>query len=76
MATLGVPGAYLHAEIPKYKRILMKLREVFIDIICQVKPEYDKNVIYDNGGKSLYLLVLRYICGFIESVLFWLKYLI
>ena len=27
----------------------MKLREDFVDIMCQVNPEYEQNVRYENG---------------------------
>ena len=59
MATFDVPGAYLHTYIPKDKSILMKLREYFFDIMCQVNPEYEQHVVYENWGKVLYILVLR-----------------
>ena len=40
VATFDVPGAYLHAEMPKDKRVLMRLRGEFIDIMCDVNPKY------------------------------------
>ena len=46
IATFDVTGAYLHAEIPKDKRVLMKLREDFVYIMCQVNPDYKKHVRY------------------------------
>ena len=51
MATLYFPGAYLHEDMPKDKRILMKSGGYFADIMFQVNPEYDQHVSYDNGGK-------------------------
>ena len=36
--TFDVPGSYLHAYMPKYKRILMNIRGYFVDITSQVKP--------------------------------------
>ena len=38
VATFNVPISYLHTEIPKDKRILMKLRGGVVDIMCQVNP--------------------------------------
>ena len=39
--------------------------------MCQVKPEYEKHVRYENGRKVLYLLVIREIYGCIKSILLW-----
>ena len=71
MANYGVPGAYLHEDITKDKRILMNTRRVFVDIMCQVNPEYEHKVNYENGGKVLYLLVLRAIYVCIQSAMMW-----
>ena len=69
--TFDVPGTYLHAKIPKDKRIIMKLRGDFVNIMCQVNPEYKQHVGYENGNKVLYLQVIRAIYGCIESALLW-----
>ena len=45
-----VPGAYLHAEMPK-KIVLMKLRGYFVDIMCEVNPEHKNDTVYKNGKK-------------------------
>ena len=37
--TFDAPGAYLNPEITKDKRVSMKLRGDFVDIMCQVNPE-------------------------------------
>ena len=49
VATFYIPGACLHVEIPKYNRILVKLRGDFVYIMCQVNPEYKQHVRYKNG---------------------------
>ena len=69
MATFEVPGAYLHADITTYKRLLLKIRRGFVDNMCQVNPEYEQQVRYEHGGKVLCLLVLRDIYVFKESSL-------
>ena len=71
VAIFDVPGAYLHAEMPKDKRVLMKFRGEFVDIMCKVNPEHKKNVIYEKGKKVLYVRVLRAIYGAIQSALLW-----
>ena len=49
----------------------MKLRGDLFDIMCQVNPEYNQHVRYENGKKGFNLIVLGYICGCIESALLW-----
>ena len=66
-----VPGAYLHAEMPPNKRVLLKLKGQFVDIMCKVNPEYQKYVRYEGRTKVLYLKVLRAIYGCLESALLW-----
>lgn len=71
IATFDVPGAYLHAEMPKDKRILMIIRGDFVDILCKACPKYIPYVKTTNGKKVLYVRVLRAIYGCIESALLW-----
>ena len=71
VATFDVPGAYLHALMPDGKTILLKMRGIFVDIMCDINKEYKKHVRYENGKKVLYVQVLRAIYGCIESALQW-----
>ena len=59
VATFDVPGAYLHALIPDGKTILLKMRGVFVDIMCRINKEYTKHVLFEKGKKVLYVKVLR-----------------
>ena len=69
----GVPGAYLQAEMPQENNMLMKFRGEFVDIMCDVNPEYKKYVIEENGKRVLYVRILRVIYGCIESDLLWFE---
>ena len=74
VGTYDVPGAYLQASLaPKDngERVLMKLVGEFVDIMCKVNPEHEKNVVYENGQKVLYMEILQAIYGCIESALRW-----
>ena len=76
VAVTDVPGAYLHAEFPKEKKVILKLTGVFVDIMCSVNPEHSKYVIYDVNKKGkkvkhLYVRVLWALYGCIESALLW-----
>ena len=62
VAIADVPGAYLHAEFPKDKKVILKLSGVFVDIMCDVNPEYRQHVIYETTkkGKELNTFMLRF----------------
>ena len=66
VATFDIPGEYLHAEMPKDKKVILKLRGIFVNIMCDINPEYCRHMRFENGTKVLYLLVLRAIYGCIE----------
>ena len=67
MVTFDVPGAYLHAEMSNYKSILINPRGYFVDIMCQVNPQYEQHAGYKNGENILCILVIGAIYGCIES---------
>ena len=72
--TYDVLGAYLHAKLlprDNNKRVLMKLTGKCVNIMCEVNPEHEKNVVIENGKKVLYLETLRALYGCIESALRW-----
>ena len=71
VAVFDVPGAYLHAKMPKGKKELLKMRGEFVDIMCEVNPEYKPFVLEENGKKVLYMNILRAIYGCIQSALLW-----
>ena len=70
-AVFDVPGAYLHADIPEGKFALLKITGQFVDIVCDVNPEFRKDVRYEHGRKVLYIQILKAIYGMIESALLW-----
>lgn len=75
VVVVDIPGAYLHAEMPKGKTVLLHLTDEFVDIMCSVNEEHTKNIVYERRGKKLqrvlYLRVLRAIYGCLESALLW-----
>jgi hypothetical protein len=72
VAVFDVPGAYLHADIPDDKFVLLKFEgDYFVDIMCDVNPEYKEDVRYENGKKVLYVQILKALYGMIESALLW-----
>ena len=72
VATFDVTGAFLQPELPENdEKVLLKLKGIFVDIMCETNPEYTETVIYENGVKTLYLLVLRSIYGCIQAAMLW-----
>ena len=68
-AVFYVPGAYLHAEIPDDKFVLLKIEGEFVDSMVEVNPEYANDVRYENGKKVLSVQILKALYGMIESAL-------
>mmetsp|Transcript_14843 Transcript_14843/g.21239 ORF Transcript_14843/g.21239 Transcript_14843/m.21239 type:complete len:281 (+) Transcript_14843:3135-3977(+) len=74
VAVYDIPGAYLHAETPKDKLILMVFIDIFVDILCEVNPDFKEYVKIVNKKKVLYVRVLQAIYGCIESALLWYNF--
>ena len=71
VAGFDVLGAYLQTEIPSDKRILLRIRKDFFNIMCEFNTDHKPYVQYDNGKKVIYVKVLRAIYGFISSAILW-----
>ena len=71
VAIFDVPGAYLHAELPKDKFVLLKLEGPFVDIMCEVNPEYKEDVMFEGNKKVLYVQILQALYSMIKSALLW-----
>ena len=69
VASLDIPGAYLHAKMKKF--VLLKIDGEFVDIICQMDPGFAPHIRYENGKKVLYIQLLKALYGCIESALLW-----
>ena len=47
VAVFDVPGAYLNADMPEDKFVIMKFENEFADIMCDVNEAYKKNITYE-----------------------------
>ena len=62
----------VQSDMPKDKHIHMKFTDDFVDIMCEVNPEYLPHVRYEEKGKKvLYVSIIRAIYGCIFSALCW-----
>ena len=57
--------------MPEGKFALLKVTGQFVDIVCDVNPEFKQDVRFENGRKVLYVRILKAIYGMIESALLW-----
>ena len=73
VAIFDVPRAFLQTELPENNILLMQIRDQFVDVMWEVKPEYIIYLRYDTGKKVLYIKILESINGCIESALLWYK---
>ena len=46
-AVFDIPGAYLNADLPDDKFVLLKFEGEFVDILCEVNPEYKQDIIIE-----------------------------
>ena len=69
--TFDVPGTYLHTSLHDDNFVHMKLEGEFVEIMCEVNPEYERFVIYQKGGKGLCVMILKAIYGMIDIALLW-----
>ena len=74
-----LPNAFIQAEVPKDKkkkseRIIMKITGKLVDVLISIAPEvYSGYVVYENGKKVIYVVVLRALYGMLISALLWYK---
>ncbi len=71
IAAFDVPGAYLHAAIPKDKSAILKIEDEFVNIMYDVNPEYLNDARYEGKRKVLYVRILKALYVMIESALLW-----
>ena len=71
VAIFDVPGAYLNADMPEDKFILLNIEGEFVDIMWEVNPKHKKHVHVENGVKVLYLRLMKYLYVCMESALMW-----
>ena len=49
VATFDVTGAFLQLEMPKSdSKVLLKLKDVFVDIMCKVNTKYRSTIVFEN----------------------------
>jgi hypothetical protein len=76
--TGDVPNAFIQAKMPEPKpgedRVILKMTGVIVDLMVAVSPErYASFVVYENGVKTLYLVVLRGLYGMLIAAMLWYK---
>ena len=47
IAIADVPGAYLHAKFPSDKNVILRMMDIFVDIMYEINEEYKDHVIYE-----------------------------
>ena len=73
-----VPNAFIQTPLPQPKtgeaRVTMKITGVLVDMLVQLNPEvYGNYVVFENGRKVIYVVVLKAIYGMLIASLLWYK---
>ena len=77
---LDVPNTFIHTNIPTNKyveeRVTMRISGVKVDMQVKLDSEtYRKHVVFENGNKVIYVVVLRAIYGMlVVAILFYKKF--
>ena len=53
VAIFDVPCDFIQTALPAYKFLLMQIGDEYLNVMCEVNPEYIPYVIYDNRKKLL-----------------------
>jgi hypothetical protein len=69
VGTADVAGAYLKAFMDDF--VVIKYTGESVDILCDMKPEYNKFVVVENGVKVLYARLIKALYGCVKSALLW-----
>ena len=75
---MDIPNAFIQATMPEPKegedRVTMKITGVLVDMMIEIAPEtYGQFVVYENGRKVIYVVVLKAIYGMLQAALLWYK---
>ena len=76
IAVADVPGAHSHAEFPNNKNVILRMTDIFTDIMREINEEYKDHIVYEINKrgkkvKCLYAKVLRALHGCLESAFLW-----
>jgi hypothetical protein len=58
-------------EAWKQRDVVLRIEGESVDIMCRVSKHYEQFVTYKNGGKVLYLQLLKPLYGCVKSALLW-----
>ena len=63
--SFDVPGAFLKSEMADNKLVLLKLKGKFVEMICEINPEFETNICYETTkfGKIIKVLYMKYRCS-------------
>ena len=79
VAVSDVPNAFIQTHVDERdddgNRMIMKIRGVLVDILCEMDPSYREFIVLERGEKVLYTHILRAIYGLLVSaILFYKKF--
>ncbi len=74
--TSDIPNAFVQTEVPRKngERVIMKIRGFLVDVLVEIAPEvYASYVVWENGEKVLYVIMLKALYGMLTSALLYYK---
>ena len=52
IAIADVPGAYLNTKFPNDKKVILRMTDIFVDVMCKINEDYRDHVIYEVNKKG------------------------
>lgn len=70
VATCDIPNAFIQTDLDETnERIIMKIRGVLVDILCEMDDKYKDYIILENGRRVVYVHILKAIYGLLVSAM-------
>jgi hypothetical protein len=75
--SMDIPNAFIQTLMPEQgegeDRVIMKITGLLVDYMIDLDPTYRDYVVYENGRRVIYVVILRAIYGMLQASLLWYR---
>ena len=75
--SMDIPNAFIQTLMPELNdgedRVIMKITGLLVDYMADLDPTYRDYVVYENGKRVIYVVILRAIYGMSQASLLWYR---
>ncbi|CAJ1960266.1 unnamed protein product [Cylindrotheca closterium] len=77
--SMDIPNAFIQTLMPEQEegedRVIMKITGLLVNYMIDLDPTYRDYVVYENGRRVIYVVILRAIYGMLQASLLWYRHL-